>query len=43
MPLNQTVILLNALALDGRYVKHPLIAKLEAVITKQKAYYDNYP
>jgi hypothetical protein len=35
--------LLHALAINGKFVKHPLIAKLEAVITKQKAFYDHHP
>jgi hypothetical protein len=43
LSLEQTARLLNALAVQEKFVNHPLITKLSNVVAQQKAYYNNFP
>ena len=43
LTLKQTVLVLHAFVQQGKFVNHPLIAKLSNVIAQQKAYYNNFP
>ena len=43
LSLEQTLRLLNALAVQGKFFSHPLITKLSNVVAQQKNYYDNFP
>ncbi len=36
-------MMLHALVQQGKFINHPLIAKLSNVVAQQKAYYTNFP